>query len=182
MKSSLRWLLPVAFTVVLAGCATTEDDINDAEMAEIDQAAAAEMEAGGAGASASGAQGAAGFEGEPLEDPASPLSDRVVYFEYDSAVLTDEGMELIEAHGEYLADNPERAILVEGHTDERGSREYNLALGERRAESVQQALLIAGADETQVDIVSYGEESPAVSGSTESAWEQNRRAELVYER
>ena len=179
MKSSFRWLLPVAFTVVLAGCATTEDDINDTEMAEIDQAAAAEMEAG---ASASGAEGAAGFEGEPLEDPASPLSDRVVYFEYDSAVLTDEGMELIEVHGEYLADNPERAILVEGHTDERGSREYNLALGERRAESVQQALLIAGADETQVDIVSYGEESPVVSGSTESAWEQNRRAELVYER
>jgi peptidoglycan-associated lipoprotein len=91
-------------------------------------------------------------------------------------------MDQLEAHGEYLADNPDRQMLVEGHTDERGAREYNLALGERRAEAVKQALTLAGADEAQVDTVSYGEESPAVSGSSESAWAENRRAELVYER
>lgn len=187
MKPIRYWLIPLALTVLLAGCATTDDAIDDAEMAEIDQAAAAEAETGGDGADsngadAAGATDATSISGEPLEDPDSPLSDRVIYFEYDSSTLSDEAMTLIEAHGEYLADNGNRQMLVEGHTDERGAREYNLALGERRAESVKQALLIAGADEEQIEIVSYGEESPAVSGSGESVWSENRRAALVYER
>lgn len=187
MKPIRYWLIPLALTALLAGCATTDDAIDDAEMAEIDQAAAAEAETGGDGANsngadAAGATDATGVSGEPLEDPDSPLSDRVIYFEYDSSTLSDEAMTLIEAHGEYLADNGNRQMLVEGHTDERGAREYNLALGERRAESVKQALLIAGADEEQIEIVSYGEESPAVSGSGESVWSENRRAALVYER
>jgi peptidoglycan-associated lipoprotein len=179
MNRTQHWLLMLTASVLLAGCATTDDDIDNAEMAEIDQAAAAEATTG---ATASGASTGTGFEGEPLEDPSSPLSERVVYFDYDSATLSSEAMNLIEAHAAYLADNPTSRMLVEGHTDERGSREYNLALGERRAESVEQALLLAGAQDEQVDTVSYGEESPAVSGSTESAWSQNRRAELVYER
>lgn len=179
MNRPLRWLLLLTLTLVLAGCATTEDDIDDAEMAEIDQAAATGVTAG---AEAAGAAGTTGFEGEPLEDPSSPLSERVIYFDYDSSTLSTESMNLLEAHAAYLADNPNRQMLVEGHTDERGSREYNLALGERRAESVKQALLLAGARDSQVSTVSYGEESPAAGGSTESAWAQNRRAELVYER
>ena len=190
MKTTRHWLIPVALTALLAGCATTDDAIDDAEMAEIDQAAAAEARTGddgngeseGSGADATGATGASGVSGEPLEDPDSPLSDRVIYFEYDSSTLSDDAMALIEVHGEYLADNGDRQMLVEGHTDERGAREYNLALGERRAESVKQALLISGADDEQVETVSYGEESPAVSGGGESAWSENRRAALVYER
>ena len=189
MKPTRHWLIPVVLTALLTGCATTDDAIDDAEMAEIDQAAAAEgrtngdgADSDGGGADASGATGAAGVSGEPLEDPDSPLSDRVIYFEYDSSTLSDDAMALIEAHAEYLADNGDRRMLVEGHTDERGAREYNLALGERRAESVKQALLISGADDGQVETVSYGEESPAVSGSGESVWSQNRRAALVYER
>ncbi|MFO8156213.1 MAG: peptidoglycan-associated lipoprotein Pal [Thiohalospira sp.] len=179
MTHPTRWLALLALTVFLAGCASTEDDIDDSEMAEIDQAAAAEAESG---ADASGATGSSSFEGEALEDPSSPLSERIIYFDYDSSSLSDEAMDRLEAHGEYLADNPNRQMLVEGHTDERGAREYNLALGERRAEAVKQALTLAGADEDQIDTVSYGEESPAASGSDESAWAENRRAELVYER
>jgi len=182
MRSFRQWLTLLALAAVLAGCATTDDSIDDAEMAEIDQAAATEAETEGSGAAASGATASDGVSGEPLDDPDSILSDRVVYFDYDSATLSEEAMTLIEAHGEYLARNSDRQLLVEGHTDERGAREYNLALGERRAESVEQALLIAGADDTQIEVVSYGEESPAVSGSDESAWAQNRRAALVYER
>jgi len=173
MNHPTRWLAILALTLFLAGCASTDNDIDDSEMAEIDQAAGAET---------AGAAGGMSFEGEPLEDPSSPLSERIIYFDYDSSTLSDEAINQLEAHGEYLADNPDRRMLVEGHTDERGAREYNLALGERRAESVKQALTLAGADESQVDTVSYGEESPAVSGNTESAWAENRRAELVYER
>ena len=173
MNHPTRWLATLAVTIFLAGCASTGDDIDDSEMAEIDEAAGAET---------AGASGSTSFDGEPLEDPSSPLSERIVYFDYDSSRLSDEAMDQLEAHGEYLADNPDRQMLVEGHTDERGAREYNLALGERRAEAVKQALTLAGADEAQVDTVSYGEESPAVSGSSESAWAENRRAELVYER
>ncbi len=179
MKHSLRWLLPVALTAFLAGCATTQDDIDDSEMAEIDRAAAAEVDTG---VETSGAGTGSAFEGEPLEDPSSPLSERIIYFDYDSSTLSEEAMALLEAHAAYLADNPQRRMLVEGHTDERGAREYNLALGERRAESVKQALTLAGARANQVDTVSYGEESPAVSGSSEAVWAENRRAELIYER
>jgi len=176
-----------ALILLLAGCAATDEGIDDAEMAEIDQAAAAEADVGDdgdtdRGADATGADGAGNIAGEPLEDPDSPLSERVIYFDYDSSTLSDEAMTLIAAHGEFLADNSGRRLLVEGHTDERGSREYNLALGERRAEAVKQALVISGASDDQVETVSYGEESPAVSGSGESVWSENRRAALVYER
>lgn len=177
MNRPLHWLLVAAIAVVLAGCASGRDDIDDAEMAEIDRAATE-----GSGAAAAGAAGSGGFTGEALEDPSSPLSERVIYFDFDASTLSDEGMRLIRAHGEFLAANPQRRMLIEGHTDERGSREYNLALGERRADAVRQALLLNGASSAQLSTVSFGEESPAVLGSSEAAWAQNRRAELLYER
>ena len=178
MRHSLRWLLMLALVAIVAGCART-DGIDESEMDEIDQAAAAGVDTG---AEARGAAAGLGLEGEALEDPSSPLSERIVYFEFDSSTLSEDAMALIEAHAAFLAENSERRMLVEGHTDERGSREYNLALGERRAESVKQALTLAGARSNQIDTVSYGEESPAANGSNEAAWSQNRRAELVYER
>jgi len=192
MQTPLRWLLIAVLTVLLAGCATTDDGIGDEEMREMDEAAeqaAAEREAERARqeaeaaeqAEAAGAAGTTGFEGDALEDPESPLSERIVYFDFDSSSIDEEGMALLEAHAEYLAENPDRRLLVEGHTDERGSREYNLALGERRAQAVARVLQLNGADDGQVETLSYGEEQPAVSGSNEDAWAQNRRAELVYE-
>ncbi len=117
-----------------------------------------------------------------LEEPESPLATRRVHFAFDSSEIRDEDVPVLEAHGAFLEEHPDERITVEGHTDERGSREYNLALGERRAESVARLLRANGARTDQIEIVSYGEEDPLVSESNEDAWAENRRAELIYER
>lgn len=116
-----------------------------------------------------------------LKDPNSPLSKRIVYYEYDSAAIKDEYRPLIRAHAKYLADQRSARMTVQGHTDERGSREYNLALGQRRAEGVKKAMSVLGASDNQIDTVSYGEEQPAVTGSDESSWAKNRRAAIIYQ-
>ncbi|ADJ27113.1 peptidoglycan-associated lipoprotein Pal [Nitrosococcus watsonii] len=122
----------------------------------------------------------AAYEGDPLADPASPLASRVVYFEFDSSEIQQDDRPIVEAHGGYLAKHPDIKIILEGHTDERGSREYNLALGERRANAVRSLILLMGASEEQVEVVSYGEERPAVDGQDEGAWQLNRRVEILY--
>ncbi len=117
----------------------------------------------------------------PHLDAQNPIStQRTVYFDFDDATVKSEFTPLLERHGRYLAANAGLSIRVEGHTDERGSAEYNLALGQRRAQSVVQALQVLGVRPTQMEAVSWGEERPAVSGSDESTWSQNRRAELRY--
>jgi len=120
------------------------------------------------------------FEGDPLTDPASPLANRIIYFEFDSSEIQEDDRSIVEAHGTYLAQNPDITVVLEGHTDERGSREYNLGLGERRANAVRRLILLMGASEDQVEVVSYGEERPAVDGHDEEAWQLNRRVELIY--
>ncbi|MEM6998265.1 MAG: peptidoglycan-associated lipoprotein Pal [Pseudomonadota bacterium] len=115
-----------------------------------------------------------------LDDPQSPLSVRIIYFEYNSNEIRSEYRSTIEAHATYLSQNPGTSITLEGHADERGSREYNLALGESRAQSVKQQMLILGASSNQIRLVSYGEERPAIDGHDESAWQQNRRVEILY--
>jgi peptidoglycan-associated lipoprotein len=104
--------------------------------------------------------------------------DRTVYFDFDSFVVKDEYRPIVEGYAKYLAANKAKRMLIEGHTDERGSREYNLALGQKRAEAVQKAMLVVGAGESQLEAVSFGEERPAAQGSDEAAWAKNRRAEL----
>lgn len=116
-----------------------------------------------------------------LVEEGSPISSRVVYFEYDSARVDDDSMVLLEAHGSFIADNGNVNVTLTGHADERGSREYNIALGDRRAQSVRRILLFQGASSDQIESVSYGEEQPAVMGHDEAAWSKNRRVELVYE-
>lgn len=114
-------------------------------------------------------------------DPKSDLSTgRSVYFDFDDARLKSEFTPLIERHGRYLVSNPKLAIRVEGNTDERGSAEYNLALGQKRAEAVRKALALVGVPETRVEAVSWGKERPRAAGHDESAWGQNRRADLQY--
>ena len=113
---------------------------------------------------------------------AALIKTLVVYFDYDQAEIRPEFNELLAAHGQYLAKNAALALRLEGNTDERGSREYNIGLGERRAQSVRRALLLQGAAANQLTTVSYGEERPAATGSTEEAWRLNRRVELVYSR
>ncbi len=113
-------------------------------------------------------------------DPASPLAQRVIYFEFDSAVIDSRYQPILEAHSAYLKANPGFKVILQGHADERGSREYNLALGQRRAESVRQAMSLLGVADGQMEAVSFGEEKPAVQGHDESAWKMNRRTEIHY--
>ncbi|MFM2006528.1 MAG: hypothetical protein RLZZ09_2183, partial [Pseudomonadota bacterium] len=115
-----------------------------------------------------------------LDSGTGPLSKRVIYFAYDSDDVLPEYEPVMTAHAEYLASHPQQTAVLEGHADERGSSEYNIALSERRARSVERSLRLQGAAEGQLQIVSYGEEKPAVSGHEESSWQQNRRVEIVY--
>ena len=108
------------------------------------------------------------------------LDQRIVYFDFDKSELRADARDVVTAHGRYLASNPANHVRLEGHTDERGTREYNIALGERRAQSVRSLLLLQGVAAGQIDLVSFGEERPAVSGDSDEAMAQNRRVELVY--
>lgn len=105
---------------------------------------------------------------------------RLVYFDYDSFDLKPESQSVIEAHAKFLRANAQRKVSLEGHTDERGGREYNLALGQKRAEAVRRALSLLGVADAQMEAVSFGKEKPAATGSDEAAWAQNRRVEIVY--
>ncbi|MDT8371377.1 MAG: peptidoglycan-associated lipoprotein Pal [Gammaproteobacteria bacterium] len=120
------------------------------------------------------------YQGNELNDPASPLSNRIVYFDYDSSSVRVEDQATLTAHAAYLGTHPNVTIRLIGHTDERGSREYNLALGERRALAIRQILMLQGASLDQFQVASFGEERPAVEGHDEGSWAQNRRVELVY--
>jgi peptidoglycan-associated lipoprotein len=123
----------------------------------------------------------AGGRGDPaLRDPASLLSKRNIFFDYDTFIVAPEYKALIEAHARYLQANRGARMRIEGNTDERGSREYNLALGQKRADGVKRALVVLGAFETQIETVSFGEEKPRAEGSTEEAWRMNRRADIAY--
>ncbi len=117
---------------------------------------------------------------ELLDQVDTPLANRIIYFDFDSAKISDESLAILEIHGNFIAGNGDVSVRLEGHTDERGSREYNIALGDRRAQSVRRVLLFQGSSVDQVDTVSYGEEQPAVLGHEEAAWGKNRRVELVY--
>lgn len=158
--------------------AAIEDrSISEAEMAEMDALRALEAEEA---ARTSGINDTRGFAGSPLDDPMSPLSTRVIYFEYDSFEVRPEYRSALVAHAEYLAANPTLNVTLNGHADERGTREYNLALGEKRALEVRRQLVLLGASALQIRTFSYGEEKPIVEGDTEEAYALNRRVELVY--
>lgn len=116
----------------------------------------------------------------PLDDPKSVLAGRSVFFDYDSNVVKPEGQTLVKAHADYMKQFPGARIALEGNTDERGSREYNLALGQRRADAVKQIMTLVGVPANRIETVSFGEEKPKSSGHDEAAWSQNRRADIVY--
>lgn len=134
----------------------------------------------GPGAQAGGADMGNGVAVNPLEDPQSPLSNRVFYFPFDSSEVSAQDRETLSAHARFMAENPEVSVVIEGHADERGSREYNLALGERRAKSVERLLTLQGATAEQTQVISFGEERPVALGHDESAWGLNRRVEILY--
>ena len=117
----------------------------------------------------------------PLKDPNNVLSKRSVFYDLDSFDVKAEYKAMIEAHGRYLADNPKVKLLLQGNTDDRGSREYNLSLGSKRAEGVKKMLSVLGAKEEQMEAVSFGEEKPRADCAEESCWSQNRRTDIVYQ-
>ncbi|WP_322107187.1 peptidoglycan-associated lipoprotein Pal [Paraburkholderia sp. J41] len=118
---------------------------------------------------------------DPLNDPNSPLAKRSVYFDFDSYSVKDDYQNVIQAHAQYLKTHPERHVLIQGNTDERGTSEYNLALGQKRAEAVRRALSLMGVPDSQMEAVSLGKEKPVATGHDEASWAQNRRADLVYQ-
>lgn len=116
-----------------------------------------------------------------LKDPSNILSKRIILFDFDSNLVKEEFRPLVTAHAKYLSQNRNAKIVLQGHTDERGSREYNLALGQRRADAVKQMMSLLGAEGARVETVSFGEEKPRAQGATEAAYAENRRAEIVYQ-
>jgi len=119
-------------------------------------------------------------EVDPLNDPNSLLAKRSLYYPFDVAVVQDSDKRIVQAHAKYLSEHPNRTVRLEGNCDERGSNEYNLGLGQRRADGVKQMLLLGGVKASQIETVSYGEESPMDGGHNESAWAQNRRTDIKY--
>lgn len=120
--------------------------------------------------------------GIPLEltDPKSILSNRIIYFDLDKYEVKDQYKDLVAAHAKYLVSHRDFKMLIQGHTDERGSREYNLSLGQKRAEAVKRTMILLGAKEEQIESVSFGKEKPASEGHNEEAWSKNRRAQMLY--
>jgi peptidoglycan-associated lipoprotein len=166
-------ILVMAAALGLGGCASKKPK----------PAPEAAPPAAGAGAESSGENSAnaqGGAEDETGGPMAGLLATRTIYFDFDSAVIQGPGVDVVAAHSKYLAANPGAKVRLEGNTDERGSREYNIGLGDRRAQAVRRAMLLQGVSESQITTVSYGEERPAVMGHDEAAWAKNRRVDIVY--
>lgn len=117
---------------------------------------------------------------DPLDDPNNPLSKRSIYFAFDSYVIAPEYQDTLATHARYLTTHPDRKILIQGNTDERGTTEYNLALGQKRAEAVRRGLSLLGVSDSQIEAVSLGKEKPRNPGHDEAAWQENRRADILY--
>ena len=118
---------------------------------------------------------------DPLNDPKGVLANRSVYFDFDSYVVREDGKPVVSNHANYLNQNKSRKVLIQGNTDDRGGSEYNLALGQKRAEAVRRSMSTLGVAESQMEAVSLGEEKPKATGSGEAAWAENRRADIVYQ-
>ena len=177
----LRLATGAAVALMLAACASTPLEEQPPAPVSDASAGAAGAKPGAADPRAVARVDAGASTGiDPLKDPASPLSKRSVYFDFDSFVVKPEFQGLVEAHGKFLVANPTRRVTIEGNADERGSREYNLALGQKRAEAVKSRLRLLGVAEGQMETVSFGEEKPVATGADEASWAQNRRADLNY--
>ena len=179
-----KWIIAAFALAVLAGCSSTDTQTP----APVEEAAppAATTPAGGAttsGTTTTGVRGTPIGAVPPLgahKDPTSVLAKRSVYFDYDQFVIKDEGRMLIEVHSRYLQANKPLKIILQGNTDERGTREYNIALGQKRADAVKKLMQLLGATEVQIETVSFGKEKPRREGHDEVSWAENRRVDIVY--
>ena len=171
-----KFIIILIFTAFLFACESTPEKADDAVAVEdqgtsLDEAAEAQTY---------GTEEDDRSSMSSLDDPQSLLAVRIIYFEYDSSDIKFEDRATVEAHAAYLVANPNTNMTLEGHADERGSREYNLALGERRAQTVTRQMTLLGASPSQIRTVSYGEERPAIDNHDEYSWSQNRRVEIIY--
>lgn len=170
-----KLLIPALLSALIVGCSTTP-------LPEDNAGAPVESRSGSGTGVASVTAGGVDANGLPREltDPKSKLSQRSIYFDLDKYDVKDEYKDLVAAHAKYLVDHKGFKVLLQGNTDERGSREYNLALGQKRAEAVKRSLTLLGVKEDQVESVSLGEEKPKNAGHDEAAWAENRRADILY--
>lgn len=163
----------VGLSAALAACGSS---------VELDENAAGTGTNGMAGGSSAGVSTGGAGQYDPF-NPQSPLAQqRSVYFDFDSYTVSEQYRPVVEMHANYLSSNPQQQVIIEGNTDERGSSEYNLALGQRRSEAVRRILLLLGVRDDQVEAISLGKERPLATGSSEDAYAQNRRADFVYRR
>lgn len=169
MRSLPSLAVILSSVALLAACSSTK--VND--NAPIND------KTSGSGASTSQV-GSGSSSTDPLNDPNNILSKRSIYFDFDSYAIKEEFRPAVEAHARYLNANKNRSIVIQGNTDARGGSEYNLALGQKRADAVRRALTLQGVADSQIEAVSFGKEKPKAEGNNESAWAQNRRADIVY--
>ncbi|MBU3658163.1 MAG: peptidoglycan-associated lipoprotein Pal [Rhodocyclaceae bacterium] len=164
-KTLIRSLLPALAVSLLAACSSTPES---SDLATVDATGTSGVPKLSAAAMAK------------LRDPNSPLSKRSVYFDYDQYDVKGEYKNQLQAHAKFIASEPNARVLVQGNTDDRGSREYNLALGQRRADAIKKQLVLMGAPESQIESVSLGKEKPKALGDNEAAWAENRRGDMLY--
>ena len=189
MSSMKQTLIVSSLLALLSGCSSTKLD-SDVPV-ETRPTAATSSGSGSANAGQADAGRSSAAPGGAAQSAVTPVDltkvapvvasnlPRVIYFDFDSYVVKEEYRPAIETYAKLLAQERNKRLAIEGHTDERGGREYNLALGQKRAEAVAKSLALFGAKDAQLDAVSFGKERPAVQGSDESAWAKNRRAELT---
>lgn len=173
----MRKLSCLAIALLAAGCASHEAK-NEVPVAE--HSAATGSTASTASTSATRPVARSAVAGNPLDDPNNILAKRSVYFDFDSNEVKDQYEPIVKAHAMFIASHPEARARIEGNCDERGSREYNLALGQRRAEAVKRQMEVLGVANSHVETISYGEEKPAATGHDETAWAKNRRDDIRY--
>lgn len=189
-----RALIGLSVCLTLAACGSTVK--LDETPAAIDQRTGGTNATGQTGAQSSGTgqagadsraitevQAGSGQQGtnDQLNDASGLLSERTIFFDYDSFTIRDEFRAMVEAHAQYLTANPDRRLVLQGNTDERGAREYNLALGQKRAEAVRRALASLGVTDQQVEAISFGEERPRNYGQSEESFAENRRVDIAYQ-
>lgn len=186
MKKSVMLAMVLGLAIVAGGCAAKKPRGGAGAGSTVPADTSASAAAGAETAGPNSGAGAVTTVTPPANDGFGPgpsgelLSKRVLYFAFDRDELRSEDQAIVAAHSKYLVSNPSVKVRLEGHTDERGAREYNIGLGERRAQAVRRALMLQGVGEAQLSTVSFGEERPAVPGEDETAWSQNRRVEILY--
>lgn len=181
MGSLAKAVLPVIVAAALAACASEQAKETPAAAAPAPMAAAAPKPAPTRPPVARPVAPKP-VPANPLTDPKSILSKRSVFYDFDTYAVKPEFRPMVDAHAAYVRQHPGASVTIEGNADERGSREYNLALGQRRADGVKSLMVLLGAPERQIETVSVGEERPKAAGHDETAWAQNRRSDIVYKR